>query len=517
MKRLSFILLLIVFALSGFAEDLWFKPLIKSRVYESALQEDAPVSKKTWEEYLPISPYSSSESPQIKLNRRDKVFRTPLDSRKIFVHSLRNYFTARQDSSMFLCYQPLSGFGELQVRILGGTEYMTGDTSEKEQSTSFVYYGGEVRMDCSSNFYLYARWWGGHHNEYLDYAEANSLHLDSFYKRRDTSINIDNIEGYAAWHNRLLGTVSLGRGKWTVGNSISGNVILNDACNEYGYFAWKYNLGSLTLGMLNAVLIADSTNTDYSYKNYEEKGLALHRIGWHFSSTNEIFVGEEIIYNGRILDPSYLMPHAFLRIAEHNLRDRDNVLIFAGWQVELKQHWLSYGNIAFDELKKSELFGNWWGNKWAVQTGFGFHTSMMGDDFRIIGEFTAIRPWLYTHKALPNKFSHDGMPLGYPKGSNLIDYTLEVNVPLGLGFILNSQGSYTRQGSVGNHFSINYETRPSENARWLDGEITDTARARIMLDWRMLAHHTVKLGLQHVEIIDGESNTNLYLGWHTEY
>ncbi len=190
------------------------------------------------------------------------------------------------------------------------------------------------------------------------------------------------------------------------------------------------------------------------------------------------FLGEHIVYGNRNFDLNYLLPLSFYRVIEHNLADRDNALIFGGLNFHFSKHTF-YTNFILDEFKKSEILGNWWGNKYAVQFGASFSFANYIKRFGV--EITAVRPWLYTHYILENKFSHDGISLGFPDGSNLAQTAAEMEFSLRKNLSLVTHFSYTVQGSVGNSFSINYKTREKDTANWLEGSKTDTKKSLQLL------------------------------------
>jgi hypothetical protein len=124
---------------------------------------------------------------------------------------------------------------------------------------------------------------------------------------------------------------------------------------------------------------------------------------------------------------------------------------------------------------------------------------------------------MYTHNILVNKFSHERKALGYPDGSNLIKYIVELNLDLSPNFALDLKSSYKRQGSVGNHFSINYADRPSDEAVWLDGDISDTFAAGSVFTWKISNHHRLKLGYNLEAMNDDDSEGTFSFSYQTIY
>lgn len=397
---------------------------------------------------------------------------------------------------------------KMTVQLYCGSDYAKND----EESYFFPYYGLNVNGYLSKNLFYYADFWSGQYAGDLDFAREAAL-MNSWTQNSDDfqKIYLDNVRGKIQYFPFKFWSVSLGRGKYEIGNNIGGSIILSNNCVDYGYLSTKFDFDKFYVHFLHASLIADSTLT--GNKDYPDKFLATHKFGWRPSDNWEIFWGEHVVYGSRTIDPSYLLPFTYWRGTEHNLADRDNVLIFSGanWK---PQNYLLYLNFIFDELSFSKITENWWGNKYAIQTGI---STKYSDSIRLTTEFTAVRPWIYTHKFLQNKFSNYGITLGFPQGSNLLKYALELNWKIRQNMALILHTAFLRQGSVGNNFSINYEERPSDTASWLEGKITDSANFTLVSDWQLLAHHRIRASMIF-EIVDSEKVQNeLMISYQMSY
>lgn len=462
----------------------------------------------------------------IRVLRDSSTFSFALFSWQDFKYSVGNFFS-QNDNSYFLYYRspdkqpnrldprsslmpfhpnnvPLRSL--LRFSLHSGSDFAVKD----DNNYYFVYYGTKLSGYINRRLFFYGYWWAGHFAGDTDYAEKSKL-IDSWTQNSNDNdhIHLDNITGKITYIGKgNFWSLSVGRGKYEIGNNIGGSIILNDDCNDYGYFSNKFIFKELYISFLHATLIPDSTSYEDT-KTYTDKFLVVHKIGWTPDNKFELFIGEEVIYGNRSIDISYLLPQTFWRATEHNLADRDNVLIFAGmnWKPILQN--VFYFNFIFDELKKSEMFGNWWGNKYALQMGNSY-TFNQQKNIKLSLEFTAIRPWLYTHYILHNKFSHDGIGLGFPEGSNLIQFAGEFNIDLRQNLNFNLHSSFTRQGSIGNAFYINYNDRPSDSAEWLEGDITNKLSICPVITWQSLSHHKLKIGM-NISKIDDEDFTEEFM------
>lgn len=390
--------------------------------------------------------------------------------------------------------------------------------SDTDDSYYFYYFGSHLSGTINRKLDFYADWWKGHFSGDLPYAGSSQL-LDCWTQTNSdsTELYLDNVKGRIQYRISPWWTAAVGRGKYQIGNNIGGSIILNDHANDYGYVSTKFRFRDFGLSFLHAALVADSTKG--GYKDYPDKYLATHQFHWQVHDKLELFLGEHLIYGDRSMDLNYLLPLSFWRITEHNLYDRDNVLIFAGANWRVFNSHLAYFNVVIDELSTGELLHNWWGNKYAVQTGYSYRCPRQRDN-RLTLEFTAIRPWLYTHKYIHTKFSQSGRSLGFPAGSNLIQFAAELNYHILSNLSLNLHGSFTRQGSVGNDFSINYENRDKslDNAtHWLEGEIENTIASSFICNWDPLTHHGFKLALVLTQAAENDMTQEIFFSYQARY
>jgi hypothetical protein len=413
--------------------------------------------------------------------------------------ALKSFFVDDEREKSFLDYRVKGEHvqGSLKVSLIAGADYHT----NTDLSYLNLYRGLQLRSNINNRFLMWGYWWACRFQGDLDFAEEHSPLIKGFYKPHGIDqkyTNIDRLTGQATY---LLpvGNISVGRGTHLVGNNIGGSIILNNAANDYGYFSGELSLGKLRLSLLHASLIPDDL-TNYKTNESQDRYLVLHQLDYKPSKALHFFFGEEIIYANRSVDFSYLIPHTFYRITEHNLGDRDNVLIYTGLNWRVSKNVLLYGNVALDELKKSEILGDWWGNKYAVQTGVSldYADGLFVRDklLRTTLEATAVRPWIYTHKVLANAFSHNGVGLGFPEGSNVVQLAEETVIPITKNITFNHFIAHTQQGSIGSYFGINYNDRPSDTAKWLDGKLSKRWAHRNALTYSLSAHQNIKIGVE---------------------
>lgn len=520
MKKV-FIVIILIYSFSLFASHIdWNTTEITSQSHFSFL-----------EERFDDSAYFSSRTRP----KNHTQFKLAISSLPNFKKAVVNFFSNENIPSHFLEIhtpenppkQPTSLRNDpnyiplrtsFYFNLFTGADYFSNITQKNKYS--YVYYGSKLFTNIDNTLFIDGYWWSGHFKGDDIFFKTSPIY-DSWSQNSDnsTQTSVDNVSGKIVYLKKY-GSLTIGRGTHIIGNNIGGSVILHDACNDYGYFSGKLDLKKFSISLMHGTLIPDSTNVndlgELIYNDYNDKYIAVKKLDWKPNSKFHFFAGEEVVYGGRSIDPSYLLPQTFLRATEHNLRDRDNVLIFGGVNLKPSAASTFYLNFIFDELSKSKIFTDWWGNKYAIQLGKSYLFNKKKNT-RFTLEFTAIRPWMYTHKILHNKYSHDGIGLGFLDGSNLIQIAGELNHGLFKCLTVNIHSSFTKQGSLGNDFSINYETRPDDSAYWLEGENTEKFEIRTVLKWQPLTHHRILFGHLATIIDNHDFEHQLSISYQASY
>lgn len=457
-------------------------------------------------------------------NNSNSTFDFPLQSVDKFVSTLDNYLTSESKEQSLLLYRHKDG--NLEVNVLGGVDYV----SNFNKDYFFLYYGLDTKVNYR-NIFFSGRCFKGHTSNNNDFSRDFYL-INSWVQTEENRIYVDKIEGEIRYQMDSQSFVSLQRNKICIGSNISSSIILNDQLtNDYTFFNYHVTLGQFSLDFYHASLISDSTNvfTDngslISKSNNPDKYLAIHKFNWNPNEKLSLFMGEELFYGNRNIDFNYFIPLGFWRVTEHNQGDKDNILIFAGLDYQPVTKYSLYFNLIFDEMTKSKLFTSWWGNKYAVQTGI-VKNNIYRNNFiswnRVGIEFTAVRPWIYTHKFLYTKVSNDGQPLGYSDGTNIIKYTFETDFSFLKGkinYVVNA--SYARQGDFANNFDINYaeviDNTDDYQTTWLQGNIIDTYSLKNKLAFNFLYSHSFIVSFEYEYVRQAEIDRQLIFSYQTRF
>lgn len=374
---------------------------------------------------------------------------------------------------------------------------------EDGKAFGFIWKGIKLRAKVNERINANAWWWNGAFTGDKEAAKEHSLLIDGFFTEAPTQMRVDNLNadlGYRSTHFDAI----VGRGRPDFGNNLTGSIILSQRVNDYGYFLTQGRFGALGFRMMHASLMADSTRSQnrLATDDFPDKYLALHEITWQITPRIKAFGGEGVVYGDRGWDINYLLPHTFWRVVEHNQWDRDNVVLWGGLEAEPHQNLDLWFTGLFDELSYGKLFSNWWGNKWAIQSGGRLALPSLATGCGIpalSAEIVVVRPWTYTHYQNQTMYSHDGRPLGYPQGANLVSGTLELEYPVREMLMLVGHTSWMRQGSEGSDWRTNYSDHFPPNiintaeTRWFAGDKSDTFQIGSLLKIK-LAHNQLYVG-----------------------
>ena len=196
---------------------------------------------------------------------------------------------------------------------------------------------------------------------------------------------------------------------WSSGNS----PILSAKAAPFNRVSLYKSFGKLNFEYFHGNIIDRSVDEVHNQNIKKEKFIAGHRAQFKISNDLYASISELVIYGNRSPELSYINPISFFWAQEHNLGDLDNILIAADLGYRFIPGCIIYNTLLLDELSWKDIFNNWWGNKFSYQFGLYLTSKNITlPDLRI--EYTATRPWTYTHPDF--SYSHRQIPLGSPNG-----------------------------------------------------------------------------------------------------
>ena len=228
----------------------------------------------------------------------------------------------------------------------------------------------------------------------------------------------DRTGGELSWHGDYL-DFRFAQQEVTWGYGTSGKLILSNNAEQFPYISLSRDWGWVKYIALHGKLqsFPQDTLAD-GQKLYPDKWLAGHRLEispwrWVTLGLNETF-----IYGNRYADWAYLIPFNFYRAVQHKLRDRDNATISLDMELLPVNGIKLYATLFLDEFRQSKIGTNWFGNKQAWQGGLFWADPFGLPNLSLRAEYTAVMPWVYTHKYQINSYTSDYQSLGFWAGPN---------------------------------------------------------------------------------------------------
>ena len=274
------------------------------------------------------------------------------------------------------------------------------------------------------------------------------------------------------------------------------SLILSNNTDPFVYLGWQKEIWKSKFKFIHGYInSSDETGNDTLAikESAIKKYIVGHRWEIYISSKSNFAFSEMLIYGGRDPEVTYFVPIILLWPAQHAItRTRDDNLlwIFEGEYLPIPSLKL-YGTFLFDEFTSpAEIFQSSWDNKFGIQCGIHFsQRKILGLSFisDLHFEFTAIRPWVYTHDyPQQSSYTNNGRSLGFYAGPNSQSlffenrWWLSQRQKVKLSFIQLKHGINEMDPEDENFFPIgdnlydNYRERNKKfdnSTRWLMGNI----------------------------------------------
>lgn len=285
----------------------------------------------------------------------------------------------------------------------------------------------QERVNMDTNGFLL---WGtvGHHfGYYTDIRDTREWGRQNYPRGNTTGKGLGFVQGNGEqiYHDETLAyllfsksylNIQFGKDSNVWGPGYRGQLFLSNSPTSYDQFKLQLVFDRMKYTYILAWL--KHYTPDYYKGNPRTKMMSLHRFEFSPHRLVDIGLHSGVIYAGREFEPSYANPVMFFRSAEHYLGDTDNAVM--GLDVELKaiKNTKLCGELFLDDLTTSKLGTGFYGNKFGVTGGF-FYVDVFGlPNLDLRAEYTAIRPFVYSHKDTVTTYAHFITPLGHPAGPN---------------------------------------------------------------------------------------------------
>lgn len=280
-------------------------------------------------------------------------------------------------------------------------------------------------------------------------------------KKAENSIQYSSVNGQLNY-GWSTGNLSFGKYAINIGNGRAGQIINSSKAPSYPLLRLDFRPVSwLNFIYFHGFLksnIPDSSTYRYTSVDGRKsltdipKYIASHMLSFYIAEQLSLSIGESIVYSERI-EPIYLIPVMFFRLADHYLSDEgsntgDNAQLFAVASYRIAPIKSKvYGSVFIDELSIEKVLEG------ENLSSIGYTIGTEVSDFIIpnsgfVLEYTRIQPFVYTNSNNAETYKSSDYQLGHWIGSNsdMIYFAYKQNVIRGLWFKLS--GWYFRKGQT---------------------------------------------------------------------
>jgi hypothetical protein len=344
----------------------------------------------------------------------------------------------------------------------------------------------------------------------------------------DSTITFDNIQSSLVYHNPCF-DLGFYRQPLSWGASGTNNLVISPSAPLFSYIGFNTRYKDVRLTFIHGSLMHDSTqyrNIPAEERN-RSKYIVAHRIDIPFFK-KRLFIGlsEMVIYGDRHIELSYLAPAGVFWAIGHALEDRDNILMAADFKANLRRNFSVYGSLLIDEMRFGELGKRWWANKHAVQAGILLTPVLFAVPVDIQMEFTAVRPWTYSHKTLTTDYTQNGICLGFPYGANSQTWYFKLESEFSRRLSISGEFLHLRQGiDDATHYwggdpTVSYELRDPQydhSTKWLMGDLQTTNQLTISSRYELFNDFFLNAGINFYDVkLNGNHESNRFLYIETD-
>lgn len=256
------------------------------------------------------------------------------------------------------------------------------------------------------------------------------------------------------------GSISLGKEYFNLGSGRNGNVILYDQAPSFPFIRLDYKpVDWLRFFYFHGFLVSNVPDSStFRYNSVDgrtsisdvPKFMALHTLSFYPADNFSFTLGESIVYSDQ-LQPVYLIPVMFFRVADHYLSRGNesasgNAQLFADASYSNKSIQTKfYGSLFIDELSLNSIFEG--GNLSALGYTLGIESADLLFKNSSMGiEYTRVNPFVYMNSVNSQTYTNDSYIMGHWIGSNgdIISFTYKHYLMRSLKFSLNTW--YFRKG-----------------------------------------------------------------------
>ena len=226
---------------------------------------------------------------------------------------------------------------------------------------------------------------------------------------------------------------------------------------------------------LNSTWFDDGT-TRYLAKRY----LSAHRVDYNFRDWLEIGVSEWVLYGGDVESVRwhYLNPIIPYYAVQYNAKNDDNMMLSFDGAVRPIDGVRLYAEWLADDFQYQSDSNDPHAVTWL--TGVEWYPKFAGRQLGFLTEYVRVNRWTYTHLEPDNQFTHFGISVGHPIGTDADLLTFRVSYHATPSAIIDGAFSHQRNGEA--DITDRYYGEDFENISYPSGIVESLTAFR--LGWK---------------------------------
>ena len=199
-----------------------------------------------------------------------------------------------------------------------------------------------------------------------------------------------------------------------------------------------------------------------------ERYVVNHRFDFIPKKNFRLGLYEQLIFGGRNIPFSYLIPLNPLIANQQSSNDQDNLQWGIDWEYIFNNKRV-YGGLLMDEWALYDTFNSSERNWFAVQFGGSFLIRGLDRDAFINIEYTRVDPGAYNHRFKINEPKHHGYNIGYWSGNNSDDLIIKLVLFISDITTLKFEYQSTRFGTMDDMYILQQQYDNVNGVSFLEG------------------------------------------------
>jgi hypothetical protein len=211
------------------------------------------------------------------------------------------------------------------------------------------------------------------------------------------------------------------------------SLLLSDNSFNYPFVKITATLGQVRYMAMYAQFIDFYDHFDLELLNddnpYPKKYGIFHYLSWNATRRLSIGLFENVMWEPRGLEFSYVNPFVFARPVEFANGSPDKVIVGTNLSYKISDRYVVYGQFMLNEFRGKDFFSGkgHWATKHGEQIGIKGFDLFKVNNLNAQIEFNTVRPYSYSSKEHFTNYGHYNQPLAHPFGANFREFLGIVN------------------------------------------------------------------------------------------